>query len=314
MPAVLALDLGGTVLKAAVVDERGTVHDHLAAPSRENSGVAEWAAAAIDLGRQVLARTALKPSVVGVSVPGAVDPAQGIVLDLVTRLDVGAGVSLPELLGAFELPVVVDNDARAALAAERRWGAACDVDDVVLLTLGTGLGGAAVIGGSPPGSQALSGNQIGHFVIEVDGPPCVCGGRGCAETSASATGLMRLAAVHGAAPEDPAAVFAGAHAGDPACRRAVEAFTHALTAVVITAVHAYQPELVVLGGGLMGSQDEFLPRVQADVHARAWTHPRGAARVTASTLHEHLGVAGAAAVALSRTDHPHHESTSRRAS
>lgn len=315
MPAVLGLDLGGTVIKAGVVDEHGTVQNHRTAPSAEGRGVEGWIRAVTALAHDALASSEVTPVAVGVSVPGAVDAPTGTVLDLVARLDVGDGACLPELLSGLGLPVHVDNDARAALAAERAWGAARGIEDVVLLTLGTGLGGAALVGGRPPGTRPLSGNQVGHFVIDVDGPECVCGGRGCAETFVSATGLLRLAAQEGAPAEDPAAVFLAAKGGDAASRRAVDAFTAALTAVVITSVHAYQPELVVLGGGLMGSQAHFLARVQQDVRSRAWTHPRDGVRVTATTLHGHLGVAGAAAVALARTaDLPNHQSTSRRAS
>lgn len=315
MQAVLALDLGGTVLKAAVVDEHGTVHGYRTCASRERDGVEGWLSAVRAVAQQVRHGTGPTATAVGVSVPGAVDPATGRLLDLGTRLHVGDGVDLPAALAEVGLPVHADNDARAALTAERRWGAARGVDDVVLLTLGTGLGGAVVAGGAPLGQHPLAGNQIGHFTVDLDGPPCVCGNRGCAETSASATGLLRLAAARGRQHEDAQAVFDAARDGDAACAEAVERFTAALTAVVVTAVHAYQPSCVVLGGGLMGAADLFLPQVQAAVAERAWTLPRGAVRIVPSELEQHLGVAGAAAVAFhGPTSHPHHETTSRRAS
>ena len=315
MRAVLALDLGGTVLKAAVVDEHGTAHGYRTSASREQDGVEGWLAAVLAIARDVRDEAGPTPSAVGVSVPGAVDPTSGRLLDLVARLDVGEGLDLPAALAGLGLPVHADNDARAALAAERRWGAARGVDDVVLLTLGTGLGGAAVVDGLLPGRHPLAGNQIGHFTVDLDGPPCVCGNRGCAETSASATGLLRLAAERGARLADAQQVLDAARGGDVACVEALERFTSALTAVVVTAVHAYQPSLVVLGGGLLGAADLFLPQVRAAVTERAWTTPRGAVRVVASELEHHLGVAGAAAVAFrGTTTHPHRETTSRRAS
>jgi glucokinase len=316
MPAVLALDLGGTVLKAGVVDEHGTTLIHRSAPAGEAKGVAGWLAAVHEIAAGVLADSAVQPVATGVSVPGAVDASSGRLLDLVARLDVGEdGVDLGAALVELGLPVFADNDARAALAAERRWGVARGSDHVAMLTLGTGVGGAVVIDGAPPGTDVLAGNQIGHFTIDLHGEPCVCGNRGCADTLASATGLLRLAAQRGRSYSDGAAVFAAAARGDDTARGAVEQFTAALTALVVTVIHAYQSEIVVIGGGLSGAAELFLPVVQEQVAARAWTLPRGRARVAPTALPQ-LGVAGAAAVAFAAmpTNSSHHETTSRRAS
>jgi glucokinase len=231
---------------------------------------------------------------IGLSVPGAIDPRSGTLFGIGTRLDAGEGVSLPEAFAEFNVPVFADNDARSVLAAERRFGAAQGCDDVVMLTLGTGLGGAVVIRGDAAGGEAvLAGSQIGHFTIAIDGPPCVCGNRGCAEVFASATGLRRLAAEAGVDISDAREAFA-----IPAV---VDIFTSALAATIVNAIHAYQPEVVVLGGGLMGAAERFLPQVRELVTERAWITPGRRVRIERSALGEHIGVLGAATVAFERT-------------
>ncbi len=291
MTAVLGLDLGGTSFKAAVVSDDGIVSGYRTVPSAESAGLDGWLAAARALARDVRDTSV---TAIGLSVPGEIDPRSGSLLGIGTRLDAGEGVSLPDAFAEFGLPVFADNDARAVLAAERRFGAAKGCDDVVMLTLGTGLGGAVVIRGDAAGGEAvLAGSQIGHFTIDIDGPPCVCGNRGCAEVFASATGLRRLAAEAGVDIADARDAFA-----IPAV---VDVFTAALAATIVTAVHAYQPELVVIGGGLMGAAEQFLPRVQELVAERAWITRGRPLRIERSALGEHIGVLGAATVAFERT-------------
>lgn len=301
MASVLGLDLGGTFFKAAVVSDAGEVTGHRTAPSAESAGLSAWLDAALTLAGSVIDDSETEIAAIGVSVPGAVDPKPSTLVDLVDRLAVGDGISMGDALASLGVPVFADNDARAALAAERRFGAARGLDDVVMLTLGTGLGGAAVVHGEPAGGDPiLGGNQIGHFTIEVDGPKCVCGNYGCAEVFASATGISRLAREAGLSVTDPPAVFL-ASLGDPAAAAVVDQFVAALAALVVTVIHAYQPVLILFGGGLMGSSGYFMPAVSKLAKARAWvTAGRGIA-LEPSQLGEHIGVLGAAAVAFERT-------------
>lgn len=293
MVAVLALDLGGTSFKAAVVDDDGAVTGYRTAPSAESAGVEAWLDTATELARSTLLDRTV--GAVGLSVPGDVDSGSGTLVGIGDRLDVGAGIALPQAFGEFGVPVFAGNDAGAALAAERRFGAAQGADNVVMFTLGTGLGGAAVVDGRP------AGDQIGHFTVEIDGAPCVCGNRGCADTLVSATGIARLSREAGLDAPDVAAVFGAARDGNGRACQVVDQFTNALAAVIVTAIHAYQPDLVVLAGGLMGAAPQFLPRVETLVAERAWTRPRARVRVVASSLGEHIGVLGGAAIALERT-------------
>lgn len=295
---VLALDLGGTEVKAGVVDVHGAVLATERIPSGESAGMAEWRNAGLRALR-ALPSTAAAAMALGLAVPGAVDSEHGTLLDLVDRLPGAAGLSLPEAFADVGVPVHAENDAVAALMAEQRWGRARGFTDVVMLTLGTGLGSAVIVDGKRVGRSPLFGNQLGHVSLDLAGPRCVCGNTGCAELWTSGPGLLRLARSHGLHEVQTARqVFDAARRGSREALLAVEELGAALAAVVVTAVHAYQPQLVVLGGGLMGAADIVLPPLRAAVSERAWTVPRGRVRVEASALGRDLGVLGAAAVAL----------------
>src|SRR4051812_11840979 len=161
VPAVLGVDLGGTAVKAAVVGLDGSVDDVVALPSGEGGGREEWLRVALDAAERAVASSPRAPVAVGLSVPGAVDTASGHLVDLVARLQADEPIDLSALFASLGVPVAADNDARAALAAERRWGAHGG-DDLVVLTLGTGIGGAAVVDRRVPRAGLLGANQLGH--------------------------------------------------------------------------------------------------------------------------------------------------------
>ena len=296
---VLGLDLGGTNVKAGVVSARGEVVSVTTRPSGERGGVSAWVAAGLGAAEEALASSGVAPIAAGLAVPGAVDPATSRLIDLVERLPSSGGIDLVEAFGSLGLPLAADNDARAALAAERRWGGYGGCEDLVVLTLGTGIGGAAVVGGrAPGGDRVLAGNQLGHLTVELNGAECVCGNRGCAETVASGTALVASARAAGLDVADAAGVFAAERRGDEGAGAVVERFVVGLAATVVNAIHAYQPEVVVLAGGIMASAERFLDTVRAEAAARSWTLPRGRVRVEQSALGACAGVLAGAAVAF----------------
>jgi glucokinase len=298
MEQVLAMDLGGTVLKAALVDRSGTVHMSRTQTSCEGSGRTAWASSILRLAAECLESATTRLDVVGLSVPGAVD-ANGVLIDLGSRLDVGEGIDLAEILAPLDLAVNADNDAVGALLAERRWGGATGTDNVAMFTIGTGLGGAVLVQGNPiTSADLLAGRQLGHMVVDFKGPKCVCGGRGCAETYVSAPALLRMARQAGSACESAEQVLVEATRGDGAAAVAVESFVGALASAIVNVHHAYGTELVVLGGGVMNGSTYFLDRLRATVNETAWTVPPRPVRIAPSALASDLGVLGAAAVAF----------------
>jgi len=294
----LGIDLGGTTVKAGVVGEDGNLRSWVTQPSAEREGPQAWAQA----GRQAAARAIeladRAATRIGISVPGAVDARRGVLLDMAARLS-GTEIDLAALFAEFGLPVRADNDANAALSAERRWGGHGTAADLVLLTIGTGIGSAVVVGGAPLGhGRPLAGNLAGHLTIEPDGAPCVCGNRGCGETIASASALIAAARSQGLDVAEAADVFDAEARGDERAADAVWRFLDGLATIVVNAIHAYRPEVVVLAGGVMARSDRILPAVHAAVAERAWMIPPGSVKVVASNLGPKGPVMGAAAIAF----------------
>jgi glucokinase len=202
----------------------------------------------------------------------------------------------------FGLRFAIENDARMALLGERHAGAARGCDDVVMITLGTGIGGAAMIEGKLlRGKHAQAGCLGGHLPAKVGGRPCTCGAIGCLEAEASGWSLPFLAhewsgysasklAAH--EPIDFKLLFETADAGD---RVAVEVLDYCLKVWATGAVgliHAYDPEKIVIGGGVMRSAAVILPYIRAYVEQHAWT-PWGKVEIVAAQLGNDAGLFGA---------------------
>ncbi len=188
--AVVAIDLGGTGMKGGVATAPGELAHFETRPTAREDGpeavLERLAAFASDL-------AAREPvTAVGVAVPGLVDDAAG---RAVVSVNLGwRDVPLRERLGeALGLPVAVAHDVRAAALAEGELGAARGCRDWLLVTLGTGVGAAVVLGGSPYGGAHSAGGELGHLVVVPDGPECACGGRGCVEALAPAGAIERRA-------------------------------------------------------------------------------------------------------------------------
>ncbi|WP_223623919.1 ROK family protein [Microbacterium sp. EST19A] len=260
----LCIDFGGTEIKLAVIDDARVL-----ASGRipVEGGAADLAAAAVEA-RRLLAETARGADAVGIAVPGVVDPATGRMLhanakyDFLRDFDLN-GWSLRE----FELSAVVENDARAALVGETSTGSAAGERDAVLVTLGTGIGTAALINGIPlRGRTGHAGILGGHVTIDIDGPVCPCGNIGCGEALASSRTLREAGDVK------MSDIFASdAHAD------VRDGFLHVWGAVVTTLVHSYDPAVVILSGGILRAGAAVREPIETYVGAHLWpsmTAPR----------------------------------------
>ncbi len=308
VPAVLAFDLGGTRIKAGIV--RGASVSSLYVKPTDDTDDGDGSAALtalLRLGHHLV--DGQEVAAVGVSVKGIVDPAAGAVRDVKERLVGLVGQPLAALLAQeFGRPAYVENDARMYALGEWSYGAGRGHRNVVCLTLGTGVGSGVVLDGRLlRGPRGVGGVLAGHATVQVDGPVCTCGNVGCLEAVIGTAGFVRLAGAALArdtspsalrqAPRTPQHIFEAAARGDALASALTQTFATYLGAGIVTAIHAYDPDIVVLGGGMMHSFAPFLPSVQAHVDAHAWTVPRGRVRLVPAALGDAAALIGVAALA-----------------
>lgn len=282
--SAIGIDIGGTNLRAARIAADGTIL------ARARLASARDPAVVVDrLHELIAAMDAPEVAAIGIGVPGRVDFAtraihSGGYVDL-------SGVPLAEMLEArFGHKVVIDNDCTMALVGEARRGAARGARNVVMLTIGTGIGGAVLDHGQITRGQVAAG-QLGHVVVVPEGRPCVCGRRGCVETESSGTALGRHIAEAGLPAGTTAAQLLADRAGNRAADRVLRAWSAPLRMAVDSLVATLDPELVVIGGGLGGEAVQAL----ADTHdASAWFD----SRIVPAQLGDDAGVIGAGLSAL----------------
>lgn len=307
--AVAAVDIGGTRVKAALVDRDGRelVSTTTATPADLGApgALVEAVLATVHELERVAAEQGLAVTVgaCGVVVPGLVDDTHGVALysanlgwrdlDLVTPLETTLGV-----------PVGLGHDVRAGLLAEARWGAARGSDNVMFVPLGTGIAGALMVDGHVLHAGGYAG-ELGHVVVEPGGPVCGCGARGCLEAVASASAVERAYAARltsGEAPADRVAadrIAALVAQGDPVATAVWDHAVAALGRAVVMAVSLTGVELVLLGGGLAQSGDLLLDPLRREV-AGALTFQRPPTLARAA-LGDRAGCLGAACLAWDLT-------------
>ncbi|WP_433890157.1 ROK family protein [Streptomyces sp. CA-111067] len=273
MRHVIALDVGGTGMKAALIAADGTLlHEARRATNRERgpeavvSGILGFAD---DLRAHGIREHGEPAAAAGVAVPGIVDAANGIAVYAANLrwTDVPLRALLSERLGG--VPVALGHDVRTGGLAEGRIGAGNGTDRFLFVPLGTGIAGAIGIDGRiEAGAHGYAG-EIGHVVVRPDGPECGCGQRGCMEALASAAAVSRAWAAASGDPEADAADCARAvEAGDP---RAVAVWGDAIDALaagLVTGITLLDPRVLIIGGGLAEAGDILFGPLRAAVEAR----------------------------------------------
>lgn len=300
---VLAVDLGGSLTKVAYAGHEGGISSTVRLRT-ELSGDADalvrWLADEIT--GQVRRRPDGRCLGYGVVVPGIVDTASGRVLAApnVGWYDVALRDRLTELTG---LPGAVAHDVRSAGLAEWRRGAGQGIDNLLFLPLGTGIAGAMIVDGRQLDADGYAG-ELGHIRVAAAGDlPCTCGQQGCLETVASASGVVRsyrrlsgtadVAGELGPSPDARAVAYL-ARSGDPAAWAAFTLAAEALTEGLLLYLTLLGPELIVIGGGLAGAADLFLPAVVEGLRTRVAF--QRLPRVIAAELGADAGVVGAGLV------------------
>lgn len=307
---VLALDIGGTKLATAVITDEGTTHGMLVEPTRRDEGPDAVISRLFSLGERSIAAAGLGPvSAVGISCGGPLDAKAGVLLSPL-HLPGWDHVPITTLAQErFGLPAVLENDATSSALAEYHFGRGRGASTMLYLTVSTGIGGGAIIGGMLHRGAANNGGEYGHILVHSNGRLCKCGRLGCLEAYASGSSIAERAreAVAERGSESTLAqlstiraedVSAAAKTGDPLASEIWTETTTALGIALTDLVNILEPELVVLGGGVTRSGSFFVDPVREIVLRDAMSPAAAAVRIELAELGDAVGVVGAGAVAL----------------
>ena len=291
-PCVIGVDLGGTAIKLGLFSLDG---DLLADHQRPTPQPATPGAVCMEI---VEAIGVLDPdgraSVVGIGLPGPMD-AEARIARVCINLPGWEEVPLAAWLEPrLNRRVTLANDGNCALVGEAWKGAANGFDDVVLLTLGTGVGGGVMLSGELFTGHHGAAAEPGLITLFPEGPACNSGNRGSLEQFASITGLQRLGA------DDPAALAAAASRGDQDALAIWDRYGELLGTGISSLVYLFTPQLVLLGGGLAGASAHFLPAVRREVMSRVQAISREGLQIKACALGNGAGRLGAARLAIQR--------------
>ncbi|MEV4635932.1 ROK family protein [Actinoplanes sp. NPDC049548] len=296
---VVAVDVGGTGMKCALVRPDGTVHHAERHPTLAQRGPAAVTANILDIAEQLAARAradGLLPVAAGVAVPGVVDEETGTA---VWSSNVGfRDVPLRDLVSdRLQLPAVLGHDVRVGGMAEARLGAGREERHVLFIAIGTGIAAAHIVDGKAFAGAHGAAGEVGHIIVRPGGPPCGCGARGCLESIASASAVGRryveLSGDEGVTAYDVATrAAAGEELANRVWTEAVEAFADGL----LTAQALYDAGIVVLGGGLAEAREALLAPLRVALDARITFHRMP--RIVRAALGDTAGSLGAALLAL----------------
>ena len=309
----IGLDLGGTSIKAGLVDGTGRVVASDTISTDRTGGPKAIIDQLAELSRRLMDQAGTDADAVagiGVGIPGIIDYPRGrvaVCVNLPGWQDVPVCEMLREASG---LPVVIENDANVAaygeFAAMRR-DASDTVEHLVLMTLGTGIGGGLVIAGRPHSGANGEAGELGHILIDPRGPACGCGQRGCLETYASAPALIRrtgeLQATTDAsnAPTTVGEVFNLAANDEAAAKKAIDEAVDALAVACLNLCRLLDPSHILLGGGVMEACPALADQVRTAVKAHFWNISPLRATIAPARLGNRAGLLGAAALAFDVT-------------
>lgn len=276
--AVLAIDAGGTRIKLAVV-AGGTLLARGSLDARSDDGLAA-ALPRIAAELRAMLPTGMEAAGLGLAFPSLID-GDRIVGDVGKYQDAETIDLAAWAREEFKVPFAVENDARMATIGEWRYGVAQGYEDVVMITLGTGIGTGVISGGSVlRGRHGAAGILGGHMTARVGGRPCPCGNVGCWETEASTAALPHL---DPGGRREYAEIFAAAELGEPHAVQLRDQSVAVWSALTVSLIHAYDPEVLVIGGGITASGEALLDPIRRHVERHAWT-PWGRTRIERSTL------------------------------
>jgi len=315
--AVIGVDLGGTNLRAAVLNHEGDILSKHKESTRAAEGRVKVVARLIEnirRQRELAVHEGHEVAAVGVGAPGVIFGDKGIVVKSPNFPDWNNLPLKAELETALTLPVFIENDANAAALGEQWRGAGRDIGSMILLTLGTGVGGGIVLDNKIwHGADGMAG-EIGHMTLVPEGRQCSCGNTGCLEMYASSRGIVqtyceelikrapRDADRHGDITSEQ--IYQAAREGDGLALRVMKDMGRMLGIGIANLINIFNPEMIVIGGGVRDAWPLFIDATREEIRKRAFEAPAERTAIMPSLLGDDAGMVGAAAVALQRTRVP----------
>jgi glucokinase len=292
----IGVDLGGTNLRAAAIDQQGKMLDKIAGSTELQAGrdaVINDMVQSIETLRKRLGEHNLRG--VGIGLPGFILIDKGIILGSNNMPEFENYPVRDEIEKRLGAKVILENDANAAALGEKWMGAGREVDDLVLLTLGTGIGGGIIVGGRVLHGQLGMAGELGHLTVVPNGNPCGCGNRGCVEKHASATAIAAMARLiglgHDLTSED---VYKLAVDGNDRAQTIFRSMGEALGVALANLINIFNFPLYLLSGGPLPAWDFFAPAMLEEVARRSFTYRHAPTRIEKATLGNEAGLYGAA--------------------
>lgn len=317
MKYFIGIDLGGTNIKAGVVNEnyeiiaKATCKTNLPRPAEDIC--ADMAKVSLEAVEKA-GLTVDDIECIGIGTPGIANSADGVI-EYSNNLGFD-NVPVVELMRKhIDKPVYVENDANAAAYGEFVAGAAKGANNAVAITLGTGVGGGIIVNGKIYSGSNFAGAEIGHMVIEVDGPQCTCGRKGCFEVFSSATGLIRMtkeameadkqSLMWEMSKEDDhisaRLAFNAMRAGDKSATEVVNKYIKYLAAGITNTINIFQPDILCIGGGVCNEGDPLLVPMKELVAKEVYTRAsKKNTQIVIASLGNDAGIIGAAFLGLSK--------------
>ncbi len=309
--SVIGVDLGGTNLRTALISPAGDILHKLKEATEARQGHASVVAKLVEHIRrqqEVARQDGGTVVAVGVGAPGVIHAHRGVVVKSPNFPDWDNLPLKAELEAATDIPVFIENDANVAALGEQWRGAAQGVSSMIFLTLGTGVGGGIVLNGKIwQGADGMAG-EVGHMTIVPDGRKCGCGNRGCLEMYASSRGIVlsyqeKLAepSSSASAPSTTSAqIYQAARSNDPLAVRVMEEMGRYLGIGIANLINIFNPEMVVVGGGVKDAWPLFIDATRDEIRKRAFAYLAERTQIVPSVLGDEAGMLGAAAVAFQK--------------
>jgi glucokinase len=294
----IGVDLGGTNLRAAAIDSKGNVLEQISAETNPENGreyvISKIVQAIEDLRDR---HKELRLAGVGIGVPGFILIEKGVVVGSNNLAFLEDFPLRDEIEKRLETPVILENDANAAALGEKWMGTGKDVNDLVLLTLGTGIGGGIIYKGRVMHGFVGMAGELGHITVVPNGNPCGCGNVGCLEKHASATAVSCMASLmrvtHDPEPTTKQ-IYELAMAGDEKAKQVFASMGDALGIAIATLINVFNFPLYLLSGGPLPAWEFFAPAMFAQVEKRSFTYRHTKTRIEKAALGNLAGLYGAA--------------------